>query len=122
MDDISEKLSDLLNDPDSLNRVREMAENLFGNNSKNNESHAHKSPDANIGALLGEDFDPEQLGKIISVMSRLKRDCDDNRAKLLLALKPHLSAPRREKVDTAVKLLKIFDLLPLLKESGMFEF
>ncbi len=122
MDDISEKLADILNDPDSLNRVREMAENILGNNSTKTESTASKSPDVSIGSLFGDDFDPVQLGKIISIMSRLKNDRDDNRAKLLLALKPHLSAPRREKVDTAVKLLKLLDLLPLLRESGMLEF
>ena len=31
MDDLSEKLAELLNDPESMNRVRQMAENLLGN-------------------------------------------------------------------------------------------
>ena len=34
MDDINERLAELLNDPESLNRVREMAENILGNNDK----------------------------------------------------------------------------------------
>lgn len=128
MDDISEKLAEILGDPDSLNRVREMAESILGNNNNNasdNNNYNKKSEPAasvNMGSLFGDDFDPVQIGKIMSIMSRLKADCDDNRTKLLLALKPHLSAPRREKIDTAVKLLKLFDLLPLLRESGMFEF
>lgn len=127
MDDISEKLAEILGDPDSLNRVREMAESILGsNNNKVDDNNNNKKPEpttyGNMGALFGDDFDPVQIGKIISIMSRLKADCDDNRTKLLLALKPHLSAPRREKIDTAVKLLKLFDLLPLLRESGMFEF
>ncbi len=131
MDDISEKLSEILKDPDSLNRVREMAESILGNNNNNvndndNNNNNSKKPEpmtsGNMGSLFGNDFDPVQIGKIISIMSRLKADCDDNRTKLLLALKPHLSEPRREKIDTAVKLLKLFDLLPLLRESGMFEF
>lgn len=117
MDDISEKLADLLNDPDSLKKVREMAENILGNNQKND-----SPPKSDLGSLFGDDIDPAQIGKIISVMSRLKSDRDDNRTKLLLALKPHLSTPRQEKVDTAIKLLKLIDLLPFLKESGMFEF
>ena len=119
MDDISEKLAEILNDPDSLNRVREMAENILGGNSQKAEA---PPPAADFSSLFGGDIDPVQIGKIMSVMSRLKNDRDDNRAKLLLALKPHLSAPRREKVDTAIKLLKLIDLLPLLRESGMFEF
>lgn len=118
MDDLSEKLAELLNDPDSLSRVQEMAENILGTKDHKNDG---PPPAADIGSLLGEDIDPVQLGKIMSIISRLKSDRDDNRARLLLALKPHLSVPRREKVDAAIKLLKLIDLLPLLRESGMFE-
>lgn len=118
MDDISKTLADLLNDPDSLSRMREMAENLLGN-----QSGPSPPPQNDAGSIFGDmDIDPAQIGKIMSVMSRLKSNRDDERSRLLLALKPHLSPPRREKVDTAVKLLKLIDLLPLLKDSGIFDF
>ena len=118
MDDISKTLADLLNDPESLNRVREMAENLLGNQDKN-----HTTSQTDTDSIFGDmDIDPAQIGKIMSVMSKLKTNRDDERTRLLLALKPHLSPPRREKVDTAVKLLKLIDLLPLLKDSGIFDF
>lgn len=120
MDDISEKLAELLNDPDSLNRVREMAENILGN-TQNHEATQQKNNDPT--SLFGDfDLDPSQIGKLMSVMSRLRSAKEDNRARLLLALKPHLSAPRQEKVDTAIKLLKLIDLLPFLKDSGVFDF
>ena len=109
MDDISKTLADLLNDPESLNRVREMAENLLGNQDKN-----HTTSQTDTDSIFGDmDIDPAQIGKIMSVMSKLKTNRDDERSRLLLALKPQLSPPRREKVDTAVKLLKLIDLLPL---------
>ena len=59
MDDISEKLAELLNDPDSLNRVREMAENILGNNTAAPEN---QSPFNNNPASLfdGFDFVPHQ--------------------------------------------------------------
>lgn len=118
MDDISKTLADLLNDPESLNRVHEMAENLLGNQDKN-----HTTSQTDTDSIFGDmDIDPAQIGKIMSVMSKLKTNRDDERSRLLLALKPHLSPPRREKVDTAVKLLKLIDLLPLLKDSGIFDF
>ncbi len=118
MDDISERLAEILNDPESLNRVRAMAEGILGEQNQKSEESA-----PNIGSVLsGGGLDPAQLSKIISVMSRLKQNNDDNRSQLLLALKPHLSTPRQEKVDTAIKLLKLIDLLPLLKDSGIFEF
>lgn len=117
MDDISEKLAELLNDPDSLNKVREMAESILGDTKKEPSSETEGSSGFGF-----DDIDPSQLGKIFSIMSKLKSKRDDNRSKLLLALKPHLSEPRREKVDTAIKLLNLIDLLPLLKGSGMFDF
>ncbi|MBR5472583.1 MAG: hypothetical protein IKU82_01190, partial [Clostridia bacterium] len=94
MDDISKTLADLLNDPDSLNRVREMAENILGNSTEN-----APRQESNNGSIFGDmDIDPAQIGKIMSVMSKLKSNRDDDRSRLLLALKPHLSPPRREKV------------------------
>lgn len=120
MDDISEKLAELLNDPDSLNRVREMAENILGSSEKEKEENTSKT-NFDMNSLFGDGIDPVQIGKIMQIMSRLKSNRDDNRANLLLALKPHLSAPRQEKVDTAIKLLKLIDLLPFLKDSGIFE-
>ena len=119
MDDISKTLADLLNDPDSLNRVREMAENILGNQSAGPSPPTEPDSDSVFGDM---NIDPALIGKIMSVMSKLKSNRDDDRSRLLLALKPHLSAPKREKVDTAVKLLKLIDLLPLLKESGIFDF
>lgn len=119
MDDISQKLADILNNPNSLNQIREMAENFLGENTKNEKNS--NQPDLN--SFFGDgDIDPTQIGKIISIMSQLKSKQDDNRSKLLLALKPHLSEPKQEKVDAAIKLLKLMDLLPFLKSSGLFEF
>ena len=118
MDDLSQKLAELLNDPDTMSRVQKMAENIL-----NTDIFTPKRPppSTHTGSLFSEGIDPIQIGKIMSIVSRLKSDHNDNRSQLLLALKPHLSAPRREKVDTAIKLLRLIDLLPLLRESGMFE-
>ena len=116
MDDISARLAEILNDPDSMKSLNEMAENLLGSqNAQSDNSSAEQ------GSFF-DGFDPAMISKIMNIMSRLKSNSRDNRADLLLALKPHLSAPRREKVDTAIKLLKIIDLLPLIKETDLFNF
>lgn len=122
MDDISQKLAELLNDPESLNRMREMAENILGseNSAKNNTQNQAPAPDL-TSAFDESGFDPAQIAKIISVISRIKNTASDNRSNLLMALKPMLSPPRREKVDTAIKFLKLIDMLPLLRESGLFD-
>lgn len=119
MDDISQKLAELLNDPESLNRMREMAENILGSE---NSAKSNTQPAPDLTSAFDESgFDPAQIAKIISVISRIKNTASDNRSNLLMALKPMLSPPRREKVDTAIKFLKLIDMLPLLRESGLFD-
>ncbi len=114
MDDLSRKLADMLNDPDTLNQVRQMAESILGEEKK--EENAPKAPD------ISDIFGGVDISSLISIISRLKSSENDDRTKLLYALKPHLSEPRREKVDTAIKILKAIELLPLLKDSGILNF
>lgn len=117
MDDLNEKLAEILNDPESMNRVRKMAESLLGNQRQEDTpppAHPMLSNNDN-GGITGGD----ELRAVMNIMSRLKNEKNDSRTQLLLALKPHLSEPRQEKVDTAVKILRLLDLLPYLKESGV---
>lgn len=113
MDDIGEKLASLLNDPDTMSQVKQMAEEILGNG-ENNDSASDITKSAGI---LGGD----EISSLISAIGRLKSSGNDPRTQLLKALKPHLSEPRREKVDTAIKILKAVELLPLIKESGLLK-
>ncbi len=114
MDDISEKLAGILNDPESMERVRRMAEGLLG------EQPAEEKTNA---LTLGEGMPTaDEMQKIMHIVTMLKSKGNDSRTKLLLALKDNLSPPKKEKVDTAVKILRLIDILPLLKESGIFNF
>ena len=106
MDDINEKLKSLLDDPDSMEKVRLMAESILG----------EETSDDNNTNDIG--LDPMTLSKIAGVMKRLNSG-GDNRTKLLSSLRPLLSEERQKKVDTAIKLLRLIDILPYLKESGI---
>ncbi|MBR3960815.1 MAG: hypothetical protein IKK13_01215 [Clostridia bacterium] len=108
MDDLSEKISSMLSDPQQLAKIREMAAGLLGN------EQPSTPPPPPPPAL--PDID---MGKLLGIMSKFKNNNTDNRSRLLLALKPHLSEKRQERVDRAVKILKLLDMLPLLQESGL---
>ena len=45
---------------------------------------------------------------------------DDDRVRLLLALRPHLGEERRQRVDRAVQILKLIAMWPLLRDTGIF--
>ena len=63
-------------------------------------------------------FSGLDMAKIAGLLSAAGNTSDDE--KLLMALKPLLREENRGKVDTAMRLLKLIELLPLLKESGIF--
>ena len=109
MDELGAKLSEILSDPESMNRVREMAESIL-----NQKSEPEPEKD-DLSALT----DIGEISQIMGLVSRLQSQNNDPRAALLTALKPHLSETKREKVDTAIKILRLLDLLPLIKESGI---
>ena len=115
MDDLSEKLANILNDPESLEKVRKVAESFLGQN----EAEAPKTAPSDD---FGLNFGVEEFGSIISILGRLKNSGNDPRTQLLQSLKPHLSEPKREKVDTAIKILKLIDIFPLIKDSGILKF
>ncbi len=116
--EIAERLSALLSDPEGLNRIKNMAEGLFGGG---------ENPFAQASFEKGDDtaeespFPDLDIGKVMGVISRLKKgEKENDKTRLLLALKPHLAPERQRRVDTAVKILKLLDLAPMLKELGLF--
>ncbi len=111
MEDLSEKLADILNDPESLDKIKKMTESLLGEKAT--------AADLQKSEALPNMPDSADMKKIIGIMSRLKAESNDSRTLLLKALRPNLSPKRQEKVDLAIKMLKIIDLLPYLKESGI---
>ena len=64
-------------------------------------------------------IDIEAIMRMGELMSQMNRQDDSTR--LLLALKPHLKPENRQKVDSAMKLMKIMNILPLLRDSGILD-
>lgn len=110
MDDLSAKLNEILSDEKSLNKFKALAENLLS-------SDKEEDGAAEQGFGAGSD----EARKILSVFSRVKTRGDDKRTALLSALRPNLSPEKQKKVDTAIRLLKLIDMLPLLRESGILD-
>ena len=108
MDELSEKINGILSDPESVASLREMAENLFGEKAKEKEEPA-----------IIPDGDGIDIAKLMTVIGKLKDSGKSENQRLLLALKPHLSQERQKRVVTAIKILKLLELAPFLKESGV---
>ena len=125
MDDIASKITELLNDPEGMQKISSMANTLIQSNNDNTNNisdiiSAVTTKQNEDNSADNFSIDPMQMGNIMKMMSLIKQqNTDDVNTRLLLALKPHLSDERKKKVDKALSLLKIAKLLPVLKESGI---
>ena len=103
MDNIEELLRVLTEDEDG-----EDSEDISANEPQSEQSE---------GLFSG--LDPEMLIKMLALFEAFNQPSDNER--FLLALKPLLREENRAKIDSAIRLMKLFTMLPLLKDSGMLE-
>ena len=88
-----------------------------GGNSANTQSSENKL--AQTGGMDLGGIDINTIMKIQQVMSAFHNEDDNTR--FLQALRPLMREDRRHKVDEVLRLMKLFSLLPLLKESGILD-
>ena len=120
--DLGAMISQLLADPQRMQQLGQMAASL-GLGAPAQSSSCGGLPDlsAVLGAAPNETnpvIDPSLLLKLQSAMQSLSHPSPS--VELLRALRPLLSAKRAKKVDDAVRIMQLVQLLPTLKEIGLF--
>lgn len=107
MEDLAAKLTALLQDEESLKQIQELA-GMMGLSSPS------ESP-----PILPDDSGPDmaQIMGLVNLLQEAKTD--DENICFLNALRPLLGEERRPRVDKAVKLLRLLNMLPAIKESGI---
>ena len=116
LDDIAEKIQSLLSDEESMKQIQELAA-MFSSGGSTGENGS--APAAEEGAQSGQggglpDFNPLAIMQLIGAASAQDKNCD-----LLMALRPHLSPEKQQKLDKAVKLLKLYNIFITMRENGM---
>ena len=91
-----------------LSALAGMLSGLSGNLGGGTQTAESTGPNIDMGMIL-------KLQQIFS-----KMNVNDKNSQLLLALKPHFGARRQAKVDQAISLMRLFSMLPALRESGIF--
>lgn len=116
MDDLAGKLGEILNSPEGMKQVQELA-GMLGINSA-----APAEPVPAVPAAAGlAGISPDMVGAMMQLAPMLSRmQEDDDTTRLLQALRPLLSAERRPKIDRAIQMVRMIHLLPMLQESGVF--
>lgn len=119
MDDTMEKIGKLLSDEESMKQLSELAQ-LLMNETKSSESgnNTDNTDNNDCGENDGGSFpDIGSIMKITELMGKFSQS--DKNTELLLALKPHLKEERQQKVDKAIKLLKLMAVWNIAKETGL---
>lgn len=104
MEDISEKLNQILSDPQQMSQIMELAQQLGGTVQPSTPSAPAALP-----------VNPEQLQKILSMLNSAGNKEDA----LLCALQPYLSPEKADKLRRAVTAAKLSKIITLaLQEQG----
>ncbi len=125
MDDIFGKMQELLSDPESMKQISELAQMLkqettdAGSEPAPSAGEAPEEKEVSQKKADGFPFDPSMLLQFGQILNASQKS--DKNTELLLALRPHLRQERQEKVDRAVKLLRLLAVWNLLKDNGLLQ-
>jgi hypothetical protein len=121
MDNINDIISSLSSD--DIEMLKGVASSILGESQQNNETKSqpqnnlsNMSNTANLPASLGlnqDDFN--MMMKAKNIIDKMNSASSKN-ADLINALKPHLTESSRKKADQAIRILKLFEVLPYLKD------
>lgn len=109
MDNINDIISSLT--PDDIEMLKGVAGSILGGDSGENKSQ--KGALQNQLGLSSDDF--SMMMKAKSIIDKMNNTSSKN-ADLINALKPHLSPSSCERADQAIRILRLFDILPYLKD------
>ncbi len=119
MSDISSQISELLSDPGTMEQIKALS-GLFGQSAQTTQPPPAPEPQSTNAFDLSNAADMlPAVMKFMPLINAFKGEDDTTR--LLYAVKPFLSRERQEKLEQAIKILRIIRIVPLLKDNGLLE-
>ena len=119
MEDISEIVNSLSGE--DIDKLKTLANDIFAGDKKESKKGNDNISNPGIDAESVQKISILFI-KISRVLSRIKNNPQNStRTNFINSLKPLLSDRRREKADEAIKMMNLFEILPLLKDSGLFK-
>ena len=125
-----DNLNDIINNlsADDINMLKGVASSILGEEAQKSapppvpENNANNSSNALAtmanAMSMGSGFDNidfDMIMKAKTIFDKMNNTKSKN-ADLIMALKPHLDPQTQNKADQALRILRLFEILPLLKE------
>jgi hypothetical protein len=133
-DDLTSRISEILGDPASMEKIRNLAAMLGSTGQDGNKQapparqntappqgtpQPRQNQQPNSGTPPIDPALMRSMMKMAPILSGMRQDDDSTR--LLRALRPFLGEKRRKKLDEALKLIQLLRIVPYLKGSGLFQ-
>lgn len=114
MDNINDIISSLSDD--DIEMLKGVASSILGDGNANEKKSAESDKKSVLpNGLNLSQSDLNMMLKAKTIIDKMNNTSSKD-ADLILALKPHLSEESRAKADKAIRILKLFDILPYIKE------
>jgi hypothetical protein len=115
-----DNLNDIINSlsADDINMLKGVASSILGEDktAPKEEKSVSSQNNSNLPQTLGLDsVDFDMIMKAKNIFEKMNNTKNKN-VDLIMALKPHLSPETQNKADQAMRILKLFEILPLLRE------
>ena len=123
-----DNLNDIINSlsADDINMLKGVASSILGDSGEsesqqpqqNNAKQQSPPQQSGVPALAGLGFDGRDFDMIMKAKTIFEKmnNTSNKNVDLIMALKPHLSPETQNKADQALRILKLFEVLPLLRE------
>lgn len=113
LDSAIDTLKSILEQPDAADTLASLL-GAAGLGSKAAQAESAESKKETAAGALG--LQPDMLLKVMDAYKSLGSQDKDDRITLLRAIRPFMREQRKDSVDTAIRFLTIFRLMPLLGE------
>lgn len=123
-----DNLNDIINSlsADDINMLKGVASSILGDSTdateqkkpQMNNAKQNTPQQSGVPALAGlglDGIDFNMIMKAKTIFEKMNNTSNKN-VDLIMALKPHLSPETQNKADQAMRILKLFEVLPLLRE------
>lgn len=116
MDDLTQKLNEILNSPEGMQKLKAAAASLgILNDDKSQPSPSGADTSQDMQTVQKDDFDA--IKKLMPLVSNIRKDDQD--LLLLKAIRPYLQDSRQTRLDETIKVMHMLKVLPLLKDKGI---
>lgn len=123
-----DNLNDIINSlsADDINMLKGVASSILGDSTdtteqqkpQQNNIQQNTPQQSGVPALAGLGLDGIDFNMIMKAKTIFEKmnNTNNKNVDLIMALKPHLSPETQNKADQAMRILKLFEVLPLLRE------